>query len=91
MKKMSATEAAFRLVLLSYNVMALFKQKVMTSPTKPMLSTLRFQCIAIGSYLVKDGRKKIMKLDAEGKRRHFLEYFFDQIEELSPPFNFSNA
>jgi hypothetical protein len=91
MKKMSATEAAFRLVLLSYNVMALFKQKVMTSPTKPMLSTLRFQCIAIGSYLVKDGRKKIMKLAAEGKRRHFLEYFFDQIEELSPPFNFSNA
>lgn len=56
-----------------------------------MLSTLKFQCIAIGSYLVKDGRKKIMKLDAEGKRRHFLEYFFDQIEELSPPFNFSNA
>lgn len=91
MKSIGATEAAFRFVLLAYNIMALFKQKVLTSPAKPHLSTIRFQCIAIGSYLVKNGRNKVMKLSAEGKRRHFLEHFFDRVEILKPPFKFSTA
>jgi hypothetical protein len=71
--------------------MALFKQKVMQTQKGKSLSTLRFQCIAIGSYLVKKGRGKIMKLPAEGERRHFLEHFFSNLEELKPPFSFSNA
>lgn len=91
MSKIGATEAAFRFVLLAFNIMALFKQKVMQSPVRHQLSTIRFQCIAIGSYLVKNGRKKVMKLSAEGKRRHFLEHFFEKTELLSPPFQFSNA
>lgn len=91
MNTIGATEAAFRLVLMAYNIMALFKQKVLTSRAKPHLSTIRFQCIAIGSYLVKDGRKKVMKLSAEGKRKHFLEHFFDRVDHLKPPFVFSNA
>lgn len=91
MKGIGATEAAFRFILLAYNIMALFKQKVMTGPVKHQLSTIRFQCIAIGSYLVRNGRNKVMKLSAEGKRRHFLEHFFDQVEILKPPFKFSIA
>lgn len=92
LKDIGATEAAFRFILLAYNIMALFKQKVMTkSRVKHQLSTIRFQCIAIGSYLVKNGRSKVMKLAAEGKRRHFLEHFFDQVELLKPPFKFSIA
>jgi len=91
MKSIGATEAAFRFILLAYNIMALFKQKVMTGPVKHQLSTIRFQCIAIGSYLVKNGRNKVMKLSAEGKRKHFLEHFFDQVEFLNPPFIFSTA
>lgn len=91
MKGIGATEAAFRFIMMAYNVMSLFKQKVMTSPIKHQLSTIRFQCIAIGSYLVKDGRKKRMKLSAEGKRRHFLEHIFERTELLRPPFPFSIA
>lgn len=90
-ESMGATEAAFRFVLLAYNIMALFKEKVMTGPVRHQLSTIRFQCIAIGSYLVKGGRKKVMKLSAEGRRRHFLQHFFDKTELLEPPFQFSNA
>jgi hypothetical protein len=81
-----------RFILLTYNIMALFKQKVMTnSRVQHQLSTIRFQCIAIGSYLVKNGRNKVMKLSAQGRRRHFLEHFFDQVELLKPPFKFAIA
>jgi hypothetical protein len=91
MKDIGATEAAFRTIMMAYNVMSLFKQKVLTSPVSHHLSTVRFQCIAIGSYLVKNGRKKVMMLSAEGKRRHFLEHIFEKVELLEPPFKFSNA
>jgi len=40
---------------------------------------------------VKSGRNKVLKLAAEGERRHFLEYFFDQVEHLKPPFKLSAA
>jgi hypothetical protein len=86
-----AMEAAFRYVMVAYNVMAVFKQAVMQSKKGKMLSTIRFQCIAIGSYLVKKGSKKSMKLSAKGKQRHFLEHFFQNLEVLEPPFKFSNA
>lgn len=91
MKSMAATEAAFRFIMLAYNIMALFKQKVLNCPKGRYLSTIRFQCIAIGSYLVKSGRKTKMKLAAEGKRRHFLEHIFQNVTEIEPPFSFPNA
>jgi hypothetical protein len=91
LKEFGAMEAAFRYVMIAYNVMAIFKQWVMLTQKGKMLSSIRFQCIAIGSYLVKNGRKKVLKLSAEGKRRHFLEHFFSNLEVLKPPFKFSNA
>ena len=91
MQSIAATEAAFRLIMITYNIMALFKQKVMLTVKGKYLSTIRFQCIAIGSYMVSSGRKRTMKLSAEGKRRHFLEQFFSNVEDLKPPFDFSNA
>lgn len=91
MHSIAATEAAFRLIMITYNIMALFKQKAMLTVKGKYLSTIRFQCIAIGSYMVSSGRKRTMKLSAEGKRRHFLEQFFSNVENLEAPFNFSNA
>jgi len=86
-----AMEAAFRFIMIAYNIMSLFRQKVMVSRIGHRLSTIKFQCIAIGSYLVKNGRNKKLKLSAEGKRKHFLEHFFSNLELLHPPFEFSNA
>lgn len=84
-------EAAFRLIMLAYNIMVIFKQSVLTSPRRHRLSTIKFQCIALGSYVVKNGRSKVLKLSAEGKRRHFLENIFDRVELLPPNFTISNA
>ena len=86
-----AMEGAFRYVMLAYNIMQLFKIKVMLTQKGTMLSTIKFQCIAIGSYVVTNGRKRILKLAAQGKQKHFLQHFFSNIEVLKPPFQFSNA
>lgn len=86
-----AMEAAFRYVMVAYNIMAVFKQLVMRTQKGKMLSTIKFQCIAIGSYLQKKGNETKLKLAATGRRRHFLENFFENLEILKPPFQFSNA
>jgi hypothetical protein len=86
-----AMKAAFRYVMMAYNLMAIFKQLVMRTAKGRMLSTIRFQCIAIGSYLIKRGSQNVMKLSAEVQRRHFLAHFFENLETLHPPFKFSNA
>jgi hypothetical protein len=91
MHSFAATDAAFRFVLIAYNVMAIFKQAMLQPRVNHRLSTVKFQCIAIGSYLVQSGRKKILKLSAEGKRRHFLEHIFKKTAEKSPPYSFSIA
>lgn len=91
LRAFGAMEAAFRFTMVAFNIMALFKQAIMTSPKHHRLSTVRFQCIAIGSYLVRSSRKTIMKLSAEGKRRHFLQHFFDNLELLKPPYLISIA
>lgn len=91
LKSFQATEAAFRFVMIAFNIMTIFKQAIMRSKINHRLPTIKFQCIAIGSYLVSSGRKITMKLSAEGKRRHFLEHLFEKLEVIRPPYKFSNA
>lgn len=86
-----ATEAAFRWTMVAHNLMSLFRLQVLNHKHHPVLSTMRFQCIAIGSYLVKSGRKMTLKLSAKQKRRQFLEGLFSKVSNLSPPFLISNA
>ena len=91
MHSFSATDTAFRFVLLAYNLMTIFKQAMLQPRINHRLSTIKLQCIAIGSYLVTSGRKRVLKLSAEGKRRHFLEHIFSNVERIKPPYKFSNA
>lgn len=91
MEDFFATEAAFRLAMIGYNLMSLFRLQVLKHKHLPYLSTMRFQCIAIGSYLVKSGRKTTLKLSAKQKRRQFLEELFFKVSNISPPFQISNA
>lgn len=86
-----AMEAAFRMIMICYNLMKILKQKAITSKYSHRLSTIKFQCIALGSFIVKDGRNKLLKISAEGKRRHFLQKIFDNVELIPPNFRISNA
>lgn len=91
MEDFYATEAAFRWSMVAYNLMSLFRLQVLNHKHHPVLSTMRFQCIAIGSYLSKSGRKTTLNLSAKRKRREFLEGLFTKVAGLSPPFQISNA
>lgn len=79
-----ATETAFRWVMVTYNFMSLFKQLMLIGKSLPMLSTLKFQCIAIGSYIVRSGRKTVLKLSVKGKRRNFIEGLFHHLDDFDP-------
>lgn len=89
--RLNATEAAFRMVLLTFNLMQIFKQAILQPTVSHRLPTIKLQCIALGSYMTKSAGKKRLKLAAEGKRRHFLEHIFEKVERLQPPYVFSNA
>lgn len=89
---MWATEHAFRWVMVAHNLMALFRLTLLRNRKHvPKKSTIQFQCIAIGSYLTKSGRKTVLKLSAKEKRKEFLEGLFKNLSGVSPPFQFSNA
>jgi len=86
-----ATEAAFRWMMIVRNLMSLFRLQALSLKHHPVLSTMRFQCIAIGSYLVKTDRKTTLKLSVKQKGRQFLEGIFSKVLSPSPPFQISNA
>ena len=85
------TEAAFRSVLMAYNLMALFRQIVLKNKSQATLSTLRFKCFALGAWITKHARITTLKISAKGEKRRWLDALFDTIPKQIAPYNFSNA
>lgn len=84
--KFYATEAAFRMVLIAYNLLSLFRQAILQQKIQPTLTTIRFKCFALGSWIVKQGRQKVLKLSVVTQRRAWLDGLFSRLVGLSPPF-----
>lgn len=80
------TEAAFRMVMIAYNLMSLFRQVILKEKAQQTLSTLRFKCFALGSWIVKNGRNKVLKLSVNAKRRPWFDGLFSKLIDLSDPF-----
>jgi hypothetical protein len=92
MKKFWATEAAFRMAIFAYNLMSLFRHIVLQNHPQSRLNTLKFKCFALGSWVVKSSKGKILKISTYGRKRHWLEGLFSKIDNASPPpFVFPNA
>jgi hypothetical protein len=91
LKKFWATEAAFRSIMLAYNLMSLFRHTVLQTASHATLSTLKFKCFAIGSWLATHAGKKVLKLSVSGQKRLWLDGLFAKVGDVSPPFVFSNA
>ncbi len=85
------TEAALNFVMLAYNLMSLFRQFILNSKTQHTLSTLRYKTFAIGAYLVKDGRRVILKLSLVLKRREWFSGLWLESKRFKLPVQFSNA
>jgi hypothetical protein len=77
-----ATEFAFRWVMMAYNLMSHVRNSIAVSKVKHTLSTLRFNCIAIGAYLVTSGRQKKLMLAVSGKKRDYIDSLFVKISEF---------
>ena len=53
--------------------MSLFRQVILTTRIHQQLKTLRYKVFAIGSYNIKDGNERILKLSLAMKRRSWFE------------------
>jgi hypothetical protein len=91
MNKFWATEAAFRTIMVAYNLMSLFRQIVLKSKSQATLSTLRFKCFALGSWISKHAGKTTLNISAMGEKRKWLDGLFDIVRENDKSFYFSNA
>jgi hypothetical protein len=76
MQDFYATEAALRTVMLSYNLMAVFKLAILQQKVNQRLTTIRLNCFSIGSWLVKSGRKEVLKMSVAPKKRAWMDGLF---------------
>ncbi len=81
-----ATEAAFRTICFAYNLMSLFRQIAIKSDVAHTLSTIRFKCFAIGSYIKKKGREKVLMLSVKLLKRGWMDGLFSEVANLIQPF-----
>lgn len=91
MNKFWATEAAFRTIMIAYNLMSLFRQVVLKSKPQATLSTLRFKCFALGSWITRHAGKTTLNVSAVGEKRKWLDGLFDIVSQKDKSFFFSNA
>jgi len=84
-QKFWATEAAFRAVILAYNLMALFRQAALKAAHYQMLATLRVHCFAIGASLGRQGHKRILRLGLSPPRRAWFEGLFASSKQITLP------
>src|SRR5439155_7182431 len=80
-----ATETAMRFVMVAYNLMSLFRQLTLQTQPQPTLSTLRFNCFAVGSWTVKQGETMILNMSVPLKRRQWYDSLFTSIENALLP------
>jgi len=91
MNNFYGTEATLNFVMLAYNLMSLFRHSVIQSKVERRLSTLRYTTFAIGSYLVREGNKVILKMALPLKRREWFIGLWEKSRAFSFPVYFSNA
>jgi hypothetical protein len=90
-QKFWATEAAFRLACVAYNLMSLFRQALLGTASKHTLSTLRTQCFAIGASLGKQGHQMVLRIGLSPPRRRWFEGLFSAAEAVQEPFLLKSA
>ena len=57
-----ATEITLNFLMIAFNLMSLFKQVVVKDKVRPTLKILRYKTLGIGSYIIKNGTERILKM-----------------------------
>jgi len=89
LSKFWATEAAFRFIMVAYNLISLFRQIVLKTKNQLTLSTLRFKCFALGAWITNHAQKRILKIALARQKRAWLDGLFDITRNAKPQFGFS--
>ena len=84
-----ATEASFRLIMVAYNLMSLFRHFALNHHNRATLKTLKSYCFALGAWKVNHANKTVLKISLPTKKRAWMNGIFEQISNLSPPFVYS--
>jgi hypothetical protein len=87
----NATEAAFRFIMVAYNLLSLFRQIALRERKQSTLKTLRFKCIALGAWITKHSRHKILNIALAREKSAWLDGLFDIMGSTAPPFKGFNA
>lgn len=81
-----AIETTLNFLMVAYNLMSLFKQVVVKDKVRPTLKTLRYSCLAVGSYIVKNGTQKILKMSVNMRRRSWIARLWETANNIQSPF-----
>ena len=76
MQDFYATESALRMVMIAYNLMSLFRISIMQSKVFQRITTIRLNCFSIGSWVVKNGNKRILKMSVAMQKRSWIDGLF---------------
>ncbi|MEM9859207.1 MAG: hypothetical protein AAF843_17745, partial [Bacteroidota bacterium] len=79
-----------RWIMVAYNLTSLFRHFALNHHRRATLSTLKSYCFALGAWTVNHANKKTLKISLPVKRRSWMEGIFSQVNNSSPPFNYSN-
>lgn len=89
MKDFYATEAALRMVMIAYNLMSLFRLTVLQTKVSQRLTTIRMNCFSIGSWVVKNGNNRVLKMSVAMQKRAWLDGLFFNISNFTYPKTFA--
>lgn len=83
-KKFFPTEAAFRLVCVTYNLVSLLQEKL-SFPVYKTLGTLRSQLFAVGTIVGVQGRKTVLRMSLSGPWRERFQGYLQTMFPSSKP------
>ena len=86
LQKFYATEAAYRFMMVAYNILALFKHQILQ--TSMRLSTLRAYCFALASWITNHANKKVLNISLPVKRRAWMNSLFENIKNSELPYRY---
>jgi hypothetical protein len=81
-----ATETTLNFIMIAFNLMSLFKQVIIKDKIRPTLKTIRYSCLAIGSYITNSGRDRILKMSLNIKRRSWITKLWENAGAIQQPF-----
>lgn len=85
MDSFCATQTAMRFTMMAYNLISLFRQLTHQKQPQPKLSTLRFNCFAVGSWINSDDNSRVLKLSVPLKRRQWYDSLFSYLNNTKLP------